>query len=408
MSWKTELREASFRGVKFNVTSQSKSGGRRNAKIEYPNRETPSVTDLGRAIQSYSVEAFVVGSDYLVQKRKLEKALDTEGSGVLVHPYYGELTVCVDSYEVSENNSDAGMAGFSIKFVEAGDIKYPDSTVTSESDVRTKSEQAVTNAANNMELNFTVKDVPAAVATTSSDAVKNIATSILNDTSNAYSTSSIISTITGNIDEMAQFVNDANKIINNAYILVTDPSKLAYRLTNVISSVPDVFEYVEDAFTAYVNMFGHLLSYFNVMSFSGSATGIATSTNMVALRDSVMSSIIAGASKSALDIEYETSQQAYNIRTSLVDMFDSLLAVIEDDTLYNSVESLKISTIKAVPPEGVRLEDVVVFHVNDTVPSLVLAYDIYGNLDYEEDIVTRNGIASPFLILGGSNIQVLK
>lgn len=94
-SWKDNLRPASFRGVPFQVDDEG-TFGRRVQVHEYPNRDKPYTEDLGRAARRFTINAYLVGDDFFEVRDRLIVAIDTPGPGTLVHPYYGEIAVCID------------------------------------------------------------------------------------------------------------------------------------------------------------------------------------------------------------------------------------------------------------------------------------------------------------------------
>lgn len=128
MSWREQLRPASFRGVSFFVDSDEANFGRRVALHEYPQRDKPMAEDMGRATRRYRVNAFVVGPDFIAARDKLLAAIEQEGAGLLVHPFYGELAVTAEECSVSHDKSAGGMAAISLTFVEAGELAYPQQT----------------------------------------------------------------------------------------------------------------------------------------------------------------------------------------------------------------------------------------------------------------------------------------
>lgn len=92
-----QLLPASFRGVPFEVTSGSLRAGRRTVVHEYPQRDKPYVEDLGKATRQITIEAFVVGDDYIARGTALLAEIEKPGSGALIHPWLGEMTVTVTS-----------------------------------------------------------------------------------------------------------------------------------------------------------------------------------------------------------------------------------------------------------------------------------------------------------------------
>ncbi len=124
MSWRDDLRPASFRGVPFKVLPLTTQVGRRTVLHEYPQRDKPYGEDLGKKARQYQVDAIVLGADYLTQRNRLIAALEAKGPGKLVHPTLGEMDVILTSpASVTEDfGKEGGSARFSMTFVEAGDI----------------------------------------------------------------------------------------------------------------------------------------------------------------------------------------------------------------------------------------------------------------------------------------------
>ncbi len=89
MAWRDNLRPASFRGISFFVEGYGLSGGRNIAKHEFPKRESHSTQDTGRKARSFSIDAFLIGDNYHIDRDNLLDVLDEEGSGILIHPYLG-------------------------------------------------------------------------------------------------------------------------------------------------------------------------------------------------------------------------------------------------------------------------------------------------------------------------------
>ena len=101
----SRLREASFRGVPFEVDDVEASGGRRVVLHEYPLRDTPYREDLGRRAREFSVRGYIIQGrtyDYATSRANLLKALEAYGAGELVHPWHGEVSVVVDDYRLRE------------------------------------------------------------------------------------------------------------------------------------------------------------------------------------------------------------------------------------------------------------------------------------------------------------------
>lgn len=125
-TWRDKRQAASFRGVPFFVDGDSTPVGRRTQLHEYPQRDKPLVEDMGAKTREVKLTGFVIGDDCLFQRDNLLNALDKPGSGELVHPWFGRMTVTAgDGCEVSHERREGGMVRFELVFIEAGEKGYP-------------------------------------------------------------------------------------------------------------------------------------------------------------------------------------------------------------------------------------------------------------------------------------------
>ena len=90
------LYSASFNGIPFLMSSSDMSYARETVTHEYPNKKFRYVLR----------EAFII-------------SLQMKGVGILIHPFYGALTVVVKNYTVSEDMTRVGECIFTITFQEA-------------------------------------------------------------------------------------------------------------------------------------------------------------------------------------------------------------------------------------------------------------------------------------------------
>lgn len=120
--WRKRLLPASFRGVPFEVDSDSSPVGRRTQVHEFVQRDDPVVEDLGRQVRTYKLSAFVIGGDYMAQRDALLAALDEPGAGELSHPWLGRMLVTATDCELSHSRQDGGMCRFELTFVKGSDL----------------------------------------------------------------------------------------------------------------------------------------------------------------------------------------------------------------------------------------------------------------------------------------------
>jgi prophage DNA circulation protein len=150
MAWRDQLQQASFRGVPFGVLTIDNHDGREVAVHTYFGRDDVWPEDVGGAPSRHGILGFLVtdskvygGGDVLQQRTQMVAACKTKGSGTLVHPTLGALTVTLVTPLITRERWDSGRY-FEIQFdfVEAGKQLFPSSNANTGQGVQT----AATNA----------------------------------------------------------------------------------------------------------------------------------------------------------------------------------------------------------------------------------------------------------------------
>lgn len=125
--WRQKFRDAWFRGASFHVETDVRAGGRRVALHQYPKRNTPYAEDMGRSANTFQVQGYLIGPNYLDDKEILVACLEKDGPGLLrlPLPYQGsDVMVMVQQYTVTESRERGGMCTVDMTFVEYGDPAY--------------------------------------------------------------------------------------------------------------------------------------------------------------------------------------------------------------------------------------------------------------------------------------------
>lgn len=122
MSWLDDLRPASLDGVPFHVRSSRVSHiGRDNKVFEAFRQDYATFQDVGRGIPRFSLESYLVGDNYHVDRQAFVRMLERPGAKVLEHPYWGRFTVVVqEKPEMEESQEFGGMVRFTLVLVEVG------------------------------------------------------------------------------------------------------------------------------------------------------------------------------------------------------------------------------------------------------------------------------------------------
>lgn len=393
--WKKNLRKASFRGVPFFVRAHDLSGGRRGVQHEYALRDKPSTEDLGRKGRKYSVDAYVLGPDYMPARDALIKACEEEGPGELIHPYYGRLIVNCFDFRVGESVRDGGMATFSLTLVESGENAFPDSIVDAQS--ATAAAAAAMVAAKKVSFleRFSVLNKPQFIVDKAVSMVREIGDSLQGILDKAGAGKEAVATAQKTVDELRSKADE----------LVHTPENL---LGQVESAFGKVKETVSDARALYQSMFGATDIAANDAPIQPTTeTRRQEQTNQNELNELAKVYALQDASVAAVAVPYESTDDAKEIRDSLLDVIDETAETTASDDVYSALQDLRVEVVRNIPGDTQNLASVSKISLQQTKPSLAVAYDIYGSVEQESDIIKRNGIEHPGFIKGGTPIEVL-
>lgn len=397
MSWRDKYLKASFRGVSFYVESHELSGGRRGTQHEYVQRDKPFAEDTGKKARSWAVEAYVVGTDYFAARDALIVALETEGPGELIHPYFGRQYVQSFGFKVRETTKDGGLATFSITFEEAGENAFPKATVDNRRVLNEKSEDLIDKINNQFAKVFSVLDKPQFVVDEAVKKINSIADKINEVTAKIASTQ----------QQAAEQQKRIEDLKNKASDLVHTPEKLAAQITDALRGIPKAIDGARNQFNSFAKMLG----------FGRDDKPIETPTstreqqaeNAYALNQLTQVASVALAAQAAVDIPYESTVDAQTVRENLVynlELQEENPAT--DDETFQAIVDVKTEVRKGIPPPSEQLPTIGNIELAQATPSLVVTYDIYENPIYEQDLIDRNKVSHPGFIPGGKALEVLQ
>lgn len=391
-SFFSNLREASFRGARFEVDDVEASGGRRVVLHEYPLRDTPYSEDLGRRAREFSVRGYIIQGrtyDYASARADVLKALEAYGPGELVHPWHGEVSVVVDDYRLRESMERGGLLELDIRFREAGQLANP----TSSAD--------------------TAKGV-ASAASSVRQALKN----------------SFLSAFAPALDEIDKAVTALNDAASLAMEYLGLPQSL---IAEGLAYVQSLIATPAAFFDALVGLFGGLLgnengtesgekalaapvpdASFSIASGEGTAplesilggsASITTEAERV-IRDTVAQVVVIEAAASTAHTEYATADDALADRDAVVEGLDTIEPAA-DDAVFLGLAELRRAVVTDLTTRGAELPRVRSVTLPGTVPALVAAYRIHADAGRADEIVSRNRIRHPGRVPGGTPLEVL-
>ncbi|HET9063678.1 MAG TPA: DNA circularization N-terminal domain-containing protein [Candidatus Binatia bacterium] len=403
MTWRDDLRRvtiggrqligASFRGVPFFVDGSDRSGGRRIVVHEFPLRDDPFVEDLGRKARPFRVDGYVVGDDYLAEKNALLTALEDEaGPGELVHPFHGVRRAIAGSFSVRETKADGGMAMFAIEFTETpAQAPVPVEVVDATEQVSDASDAALLAIESELVEKYSTTGLPAFAIASAETALVNAAAA-LEDT---------LAPIVVGSQELAMLTSNVALLMARASSLVRQPAEVLDEFRAVIADLVDTIAAVPGAVAdalveAYATDLGPAVE-------PTTATRERELENQAALTGALRRVIATEAARFAARASYTSIEEAMAARDAIATQLEEQ-ATTASDTAYPSLVSLRSELLRAVPG-GTSYARVVTVTRKIATPSLLLAYQLYGSVDLEGDILARNAVEHPGFIAG--EIKVL-
>lgn len=381
------LRPASFRGVGFVVDSTDLAAGRRTQVHEYPQRDKPYVEDLGRATRDLAFNAFVVGDDYVDQANALLAALEEPGPGTLVHPWFGTLTVSLKDPARVSFDAGLGRASFSMSFVESGELAFPAATSSTQAQSRKAADKLQAASVNSFASKFSVKGFQ--------DFVSAAASGSLGDMLGIVSSSRV-----GSILGMA---NSLAATVSTAIALVSNPSTLGWKLLGAFG-----LSGLATSVAAWSSIVRSLSRMGRSSSLAAPPAPVVYTpsrqqahVNAVAVNALARQALIAQAvgGSSLVGTAADTTPQL-----SYADMMavrNDLLAAIDhealtaDDEVYQALMDARAAVFADLTGRARDNARLTTLTPPETLPAVVLAYDLYEDATREADLVVRNAIRHP-------------
>lgn len=392
MGWKERYREAEFRGIKFFVPNAEGSGGRRKVVDELPERDKPQIRDMGRKARRFTIDAYVLGENYDLARDVLISALEKKGPGKLVHPYIGNMIVDILDYSYRETFRETEICRFSLSCIESGDITFPASRVNTQQAVQIAKTEAIENSKLNFENLYILINKP----TTAATAAKDTLDKALNSIDKAKATISSDSNYQWEIDTLK------GKVISLAYDVVELAQGVTQGITFGTNFTDENAVTTENARSNYHDM--QKLFDFEPTEIVGSEIELDPAHLISELtRDNA---VINAAGLLGV-MEYASVDEALNLQNLVLSYLDPMLDRVEDNLYYLALYNLRTKAVNDIAVRIKTLPVVMESWVSISLPALVISYDLYGNIDSESDIVSRNVMDHPGFSPGSTRLKVL-
>jgi prophage DNA circulation protein len=385
---------ASFRGVEFWVESDERSGGRDGEAHAVPGSEAPPyVEDTGRKGRVFRLDGFLVGEDCLSARGSLLTALELEGSGDLVHPAYGVLRVSVQDYSTRYTSREGGKVTLSITFAETTaepvyvlDVLAPEGTVAAAAEPF--QEASLAEFLSSYVVVPYSAELQAQLATLTQAVSQVMSVKALADS------------------DAASLHQQITALTRDASALAGSPLSLAQSTRGLLASLATGLR----AATSGVDPLIALLSVYKAdpgeRPDDSTPDGAAAAAGFDAMASLNKREVLAQAAGMCAATAYTSHEEAVGARTRVTDLMDDYAETAEDST-YTSMTGLRRALCQAVPSPESDLPHIEKLTLPGSLPSIVVSYTVYGDLDHEADMLTRNKVSDPTYLPGATALEVL-
>ena len=412
--WRKQLQPGSFRGVPFGVKSASTQVGRRVSIHEYPQRDDAYPEDLGQKADAFTVEAVIVGTDYIKARDALIGALKQRGPGTLVHPYYGQRTVILASpARISESPDEGGLARFSLDFIEAGENTEPSARQDTLSAVESAADSALEKIAEDFAREYGLDGVP--------EFVEKSALELGNEAMLALE--SARRALVPDLTILSDYMAAANSVVGSLNRLIREPAAFAQSVIGMVGALKALAQSPETALASYQGLFNY--------GSSQSATPTTTparvrqADNQAAMACLCRRAVLVEAARVACRSTVSTYDQAVAARDKLAACLDDeaaglvpaptgngapaqrVITVSED--VYQALTALRVALVRDLTARSINAPRVSYATLPATLPALVAAYRIHGDARRADELVARNAgrVRHPGFVPGGESLEVV-
>lgn len=403
------LLPASFRGVPFLFQGHSVTRGRRGIEFEFVSKDYRYIEDIGKELRTYKITGYINSEnvDYILLKDALIDALETEGSGDLIHPYDGLVTCFPSQFTLSESLQEFGLARFEMTFKETGAAIYP---------AIVSSYASLINAALGILLNYLEQDFPEFWSVTSKF-VNNFSWS----KSLVAGSYAIFTDAPNNVTDLnsnySTFSNNLSTAQDNINIDTFNGSSLVSTLNQLFDSLFDI----TDTTSEKLNLAQLFFNYSTTDSIDPTTMGLEQRAENQAIFNQYMNAIaLSYAFTFTSEMTFETQD---DVKTQSDLLNTQYLLVIENNiftdisgnqslilssTTINQLKDMRTNTQSYLDDQYATAKSVITLTNIGNTSLNRLVYQYYGSLDLRDEIFALNdngyvtGITGSYKMLSDS------
>lgn len=391
-----ERREASFRGVPFLLQTVRGKTGRRALAHEFPKSNQGSTEDNGGVLNAETIQAVLVGPSAESDFQRLIEALNVAGPGELIHPYFGIRQVQIGEVDYDLDNNERDICRLSFQVYAASSNLFPTERVDTQQAV---SEQAT--QANEAQCECFAADV----SEMSPEEVASLGDKLdgmLDDMDN------MVNNLPGLPDEIGEWVGRVDRMKFSLGRALAYPGTLARELTGHIFRIKDLATELPLS----LNVYGQLIGKWQGLREELSPTTSGTTDTPAQARkkavervgvDLMLTAAVTGKANAVASGALPDTKEAENAASSLATEIAYLANIaVESGNSdgWRVLRKLRVSVVQDVQARAKQLPTLRTVTIDRAMPSALLAYQLTGDTNQRDDMVTRNRLSRPSFVVG--------
>ena len=392
MSVLDELYPASFRGVPFLIRTTSTSGGRKIVVHEYPNTNRRYVEDLGKQDRIFSITGITSSPFYLENRNALQQALEQPGIGILVHPFFGIVNVTADPYTLSEDDSELGIATFSMTFRVSDENIFPAYIEKSLDLINDLTDGAASKVISEITTGFSVSPVYP----------NNFTESLSNLGDITKSFSGLTNSVNASEDAKNDYNAKVSAFAENKVPNINSPASLGSNLVDLFDTANDLGTIEAERFNINKYFFGYIFDETHINPLTSQRIERMKNTELLASAMNMVA--LSYAYKSAVTMTYVTDQDIDIVTKYLEGQYQYFVNNNNFSTdAMDALNSLRSEVRRFFKDERLNVYNITTITTKE-IPLTILVYNYYGNVDNAEDLMFFNEILDPSHVVGELDI----
>ncbi len=401
MPFPQDLFPCTFKGAFWFARATPTTGGRKTAKKPIVNSDRQIVEDLGLQPRAFTINGIVaqrttndgtVLQTYQEVKDDILAALESRGTGELVHPFFGSLkNIQVTTWNLDERMTSLGSTPLSVSFEISDTDGLPQEAPAVLGGVVAKSNSANKSLENSVKDNMTITDKFTASYKAAVDKVTDIVAAVEDAVAP-------LSQITSAID---QFTKDLRDLAADATTLVTTPADLATSIRNSVESMNALFATPVAIFDSMRRLFDFGDLDINFIADTSTSAGKERRKNADLLNVQVQGTALSQAYVAAAQLDLTSVEDIDVVQGLLETQFQKM--VVADEWESEPQEGLTETRLaltaffdaqRATKPRRTTIQ------LRAQVPARVLAYRFYEDSTRGDQIAELNEVGDAAFVEG--------